>query len=41
MAYSAGGACPASHPVVVPSLQFKLRYARRGGEDFTLLTERR
>lgn len=36
MAYSAGGACPTSHPVVVPALQFKLRYASRGGEDFTL-----
>ncbi|MCB0112731.1 MAG: DUF1996 domain-containing protein, partial [Caldilineaceae bacterium] len=36
MAYSAGGACPSTHPVVVPALQFKLRYATRGGEDFTL-----
>lgn len=30
MAYSAGGKCPASHPVPVPRLQFKLRYATRG-----------
>lgn len=30
MAYSAAGACPASHPVVVPALQFKLRYATSG-----------
>lgn len=36
MAYSAAGACPSSHPVVVPALQFKLRYATRGGTDFTL-----
>jgi hypothetical protein len=26
MAYAAGGVCPASHPVIVPKLQFKLRY---------------
>ncbi len=36
MAYSVDGACPAGHPVVVPALQFKLRYAGRGGEDFRL-----
>jgi hypothetical protein len=30
MAYSAGGACPASHRVPVPRLQFKLRYATQG-----------
>lgn len=30
MAYSAGGACPATHPVAVPALQFKLRYAIPG-----------
>lgn len=30
MAYSAGGKCPATHPVPVPRLQFKLRYATRG-----------
>jgi hypothetical protein len=30
MAYSAAGACPATHPVVVPALQFKLRYATAG-----------
>ena len=30
MAYSAGGACPATHPVAVPALQFKLRYVTSG-----------
>lgn len=30
LAYSAAGACPVSHPVVVPALQFKLRYATSG-----------
>lgn len=30
MAYAAGGACPASHPVPMPRLQFKLRYATAG-----------
>lgn len=30
MAYSTGGKCPATHPVAVPLLQFKLRYATRG-----------
>jgi Domain of unknown function (DUF1996) len=30
MAYSANHACPTSHPVAVPLLQFKLRYATRG-----------
>ncbi|MCB0084340.1 MAG: DUF1996 domain-containing protein [Caldilineaceae bacterium] len=30
MAYSAAGVCPATHPVVVPALQFKLRYATNG-----------
>ena len=30
MAYSAAGQCPATHPVVVPALQFKLRYATAG-----------
>ncbi|MEZ4866982.1 MAG: DUF1996 domain-containing protein [Caldilineaceae bacterium] len=30
MAYSEAGACPATHPVVVPALQFKLRYAFAG-----------
>lgn len=30
MAYNANGVCPASHPVAVPRLQFKLRYASRG-----------
>ncbi|RIK27976.1 MAG: hypothetical protein DCC55_39075 [Chloroflexi bacterium] len=36
MAYSAGGVCPASHPVPVPRLQFKLRYATRGEAGMTL-----
>lgn len=36
MAYSQGGACPAGHPVAVPALQFKLRYAGRGGADHYL-----
>jgi hypothetical protein len=31
MAYSAGGACPSSHPVAVPELQFKIRWPTRGG----------
>lgn len=30
MAYSAAGACPTTHPVAVPALQFKLRYATAG-----------
>ncbi len=30
MAYNANHTCPASHPVPVPQLQFKLRYATRG-----------
>jgi hypothetical protein len=30
MAYSTGGKCPATHPVAVPLLQYKLRYATRG-----------
>lgn len=36
MAYSAGGACPATHPVAVPALQFKLRYATAGGAGMKL-----
>lgn len=36
MAYSAAGACPATHPVAVPALQFKLRYATNGGPDMRL-----
>jgi hypothetical protein len=31
MAYSAGGACPATHPVAVPEVQFKIRWPTRGG----------
>ena len=30
MAYSAAGACPPSHPVAVPQLQFKIRWPTRG-----------
>lgn len=30
MAYSVAGACPTTHPVAVPALQFKLRYATAG-----------
>ncbi|MEZ4675169.1 MAG: DUF1996 domain-containing protein [Caldilineaceae bacterium] len=36
MAYSAAGACPATHPVVVPALQFKLRYATSGAPGMRL-----
>lgn len=39
MAYSAGGACPPSHPMPVPALQYKLRYETRGGPDFRLAPE--
>lgn len=36
MAESAGGGCPASHPVAVPQLQFKIRWPTRGGRDVAL-----
>ena len=36
MAYSAAGACPPTHPVAVPALQFKLRYATPGGAGMKL-----
>ena len=36
MAYSAGGACPGSHPVAVPALQFKIRWPSRGGPGIAL-----
>jgi hypothetical protein len=36
MAYSAAGACPTSHPVPVPILQFKIRYATRGSPGMYL-----
>jgi len=36
MAYSAAGTCPATHPVAVPALQFKLRYATPGEAGMTL-----
>ena len=38
MAYGAGGACPASHPVPVPRLQFKLRYPTSGGPGVRIAT---
>lgn len=38
MAYSVKQACPASHPVAVPALQFKLRYATRGEAGMKLAT---
>lgn len=38
LAYSAGGACPASHPVPVPRLQFKLRYPTSGGPGVRIAT---
>ena len=37
MAYSAGGACPGSHPVAVPQVQFKIRWPTRGGARRTRL----
>jgi hypothetical protein len=36
MAYSAAGACPSSHPVAVPQIQFKLRWPSRGGRRVVL-----
>lgn len=38
MAYGAGGDCPASHPVAVPRLQFKLRYPTSGGPGIRIAT---
>ena len=38
MAFTKGGACPASHPVVVPQLQFKIRWPTRGGRRVRLAT---
>lgn len=40
MAYSAAGACPATHPVAAPALQFKLRYATTGALDMVLSSGR-
>jgi len=40
MAYSAGGACPASHPVPVPQIEFKLRWPTRGGQGISLASGR-
>lgn len=36
MAYSAGGKCPAAHPVAVPQLQFKFRYVTPGAPGMRL-----
>jgi hypothetical protein len=36
MAYSVAGRCPASHPVPVPALRYKLLYATRGGDGVEL-----
>jgi hypothetical protein len=36
MAESQGGRCPASHPVAVPQVQFKIRWPTRGGDDVAL-----
>jgi hypothetical protein len=36
MAFAAAKACPATHPVPVPRLEFKLRYPIRGGAGVTL-----
>lgn len=38
MAYGAGGACPTTHPVPVPRLQFKLRYPTSGGPGVRIAT---
>jgi len=38
MAYGDGGECPASHPVAVPRLEFKLRYPTSGGPGIRLAT---
>jgi len=38
MAYSTGGICPASHPVAVPRLEFKLRYPTSGGASVRIAT---
>jgi hypothetical protein len=40
MAYSAGGACPPTHPVPVPRLQYKLRYPFSGGPDVRIASGR-
>lgn len=36
MAYSVAGRCPASHPVPVPALRYRLLYATRGGDRVRL-----
>ncbi len=36
MTYSAAGQCPATHPVPVPQLQFKLRYPTSGSAGLSL-----
>ena len=37
VAYSVAHACPASHPVAVPQIQFKIRWPTRGGARRTTL----
>jgi len=36
MAYSTAGRCPSSHRVAVPRLEYKIRYASRGGRGVAL-----
>lgn len=36
MKYSVGSACPASHPIAIPHLQFKIRFPAIGGPGFKL-----
>jgi hypothetical protein len=38
MAYSAADACPGSHPVPVPQIQFKIRWPTLGGPGVVLAT---
>jgi hypothetical protein len=38
MAYAKANACPKSHPVPVPQIQFKIRWPTRGGPDVRLAT---
>ena len=37
VAYSTGGACPSTHPVAVPQLQFSVEYAHTGPTDGLVL----
>jgi hypothetical protein len=36
MAYAQGARCPATHPVAVPEIQFKIRWPTRGGDGVKL-----